>query len=192
MEPRHRRGDPEATGATGVTASPFPLRPAASRSTAQLIAMLVGALDTETRLVQALADVMRRQRQAVAHDNVDDLESANGAAHRILTTLGEARRQRSTLNERLGESSELRLSAIADWFGGAAPAALDAATAQLADAARVLNSELAINQVVFRAVAASADREVRLLLGVEAAPAAGYVAEPASGPSRSVLVDRRG
>lgn len=175
-----------------MTGSPAALAPTATRTTSQLIAMLVSALDTETRLVQALLDVVRRQRQAVAHDNVDDLEAANGAAHRILTTLGEARHQRRTLNERLGESGELRLSAIAEWFAGTVPAALEAAVTQLANAAETLDAELSINQTVFRAVSASADREVRLLLGAAAPAPTGYAVDADSQLGRSVLVDRRG
>ncbi|MBI2406699.1 MAG: flagellar export chaperone FlgN [Gemmatimonadetes bacterium] len=165
---------------------------ATPRSTAQLTAMLVGALETETRLVHALLDVVRSQRRAVAGDDVDGLETANGAAHRILTTLNEARIHRSALNERLGESGELRLSAIAEWFGGMTPPALEAAVTQLAQAARVLDAELSINQIVFRAVAASADRQVRVLLGADAPAPAGYGADASSRFGRGVLLDWRG
>jgi hypothetical protein len=165
---------------------------ASTRTTSQLIEMLVAALDNESRLMGALRDVIRRQREAVAHDNVDDLETANGAAHRVLTTLSEARLHRRTLNERLGESGELRLGAIPEWFGGVVPAALEAAVTQLADAARQLDIELSINQQVFHAAAASADREVRLLLGVDAPAPAAYGGAGESRLGRSVLVDRRG
>ncbi|MCC7195115.1 MAG: flagellar export chaperone FlgN [Gemmatimonadaceae bacterium] len=166
--------------------------PAKAPAMSQLVAMLVAALDTEARLVTKLLDVMKRQRAAVARGDVEALEAENGAAHRVLTTLGEAKRYRSTLNEQLGESADLRLSAIAEWFGGAAPTALEAAVLQLAHVARVLDDELLVNQQVLRAVSASTDREVRMLLGAVAAPAIQYQASPEPCAGRSVLVDRKG
>ena len=55
---------------------------------------LVGAMQSERKLVDDLTQTMRRQRAAVAGDDLDGLDDSVFATHRLVQTLGEARRRR--------------------------------------------------------------------------------------------------
>src|SRR5215207_5907568 len=55
---------------------------------------LVDALGSERRLVDELTATMRRQRAAVAVDDLQAVDDSVFATHRLLATLGQARQRR--------------------------------------------------------------------------------------------------
>jgi hypothetical protein len=87
------------------------MRLAASQNLADSAPLLsVGALaetvDTEIRLMSELTALMARLRAAVATDDISELEGCVYSNHRVLLTLGEARRRRTTLVDLLGVRME--------------------------------------------------------------------------------------
>jgi hypothetical protein len=58
---------------------------------------LAGAITAEVRLLEDLTSVMRKQRASVAAEDLQGVDDSVFATHRILVTLGEARRQRRSL-----------------------------------------------------------------------------------------------
>jgi hypothetical protein len=78
------------------------------------VAALVDALRSEWRLVDDLAATMRRQRAAVAGDDLDTVDDTVFATHRVLATLGQARLRRRQLNRLLAGADEVPLRALAD------------------------------------------------------------------------------
>ncbi|HEU4629165.1 MAG TPA: hypothetical protein VFS08_05445, partial [Gemmatimonadaceae bacterium] len=66
-------------------------RPGASAASS--LAALVDAHHSERKLIEDLASIMRRQRSAVAEDDLQGVDDSVFATHRVLVTLGEARRR---------------------------------------------------------------------------------------------------
>jgi hypothetical protein len=150
---------------------------------------LAEALVAEARLLSELTDVVRRQRDAIARDDIEALDDTVFATHRVLLTLGQARKQRRAINHLLGESDDLSLSALDDVFGGAPPARIRDGVAQLSETARVLHREVDMNRRVLRQAIDTGDQLVRALIGAPDAPAS-Y--EPGTAPtSGGVILDRR-
>jgi hypothetical protein len=133
---------------------------------------------------------MRRQREAVAQDDLDGVDESVFATHRVLVTLGEARRRRRSVNGLLGESNDLSISALDDFFGGALPAEVRDAAETLTDIARTLQREVDINRRVLRQAIDGGDQYVRALCGIPASPSADYSGNstPTSG---GAILDRR-
>jgi hypothetical protein len=155
-----------------VTALPTPLpTPLPSQPigalTAPTIAALATALREEEALLRDLIDVLVRQREAVARDDLQALDDSVFGTHRVLLTLGEARRRRIALNQRLGESDDLSIVALLDAFGGAPPAEIDAAIEALARTGEQLRREVALNQRVLHIAVEAGDQLVRALCGTD-------------------------
>lgn len=76
---------------------------AAGRSTdlGTTLEAMADTLASETRLLTELAGLLRRQRAAVASDDLGKVEETVFSTHRILVTLGEARRRRRSLDQLL-------------------------------------------------------------------------------------------
>ncbi len=166
--------------------------------TTATITALGDALRSEARLLADLVAIMRRQRDAVARDDLDAVDDSVFATHRVLVTLGEARRRRRSLNHMLGEGDDLSLSAIEDFFVGDVPPDLAAAVAQVTDGARLLQREVEINRRVLRHAIDSADQFVRSLYGGAPPAPVGYPAAAANGSpptyaprSGGSILDRR-
>jgi hypothetical protein len=66
--------------------------------TGATVAALADALRSEARLLGDLVNIMHLQRASVARDDIDGVDDSVFATHRILVTLGEARRRRRSLN----------------------------------------------------------------------------------------------
>jgi hypothetical protein len=166
--------------------------------TSGTVTALGDALRSEVRLLADLVAIMRRQRDAVARDDLDAIDDSVFATHRVLVTLGEARRRRRSLNHLLGEGDDLSLSAIEDFFVGDVPEDLRAAVILLTDGARALQREVEINRRVLRHAIDSADQFVRSLYGGPATVSAGYPSAAASSTSTTYaprsggsILDRR-
>ena len=155
--------------------------------TAGSIVALVESLRDEARMLDTLANIMRTQRDAVARDDIDSVDQSVFATHRLLVNLGEARKRRRQLNQLLGETEDLSVAAISDFFGGTVPAEVGEAADRLAAAGRTLQREVEVNRRVLRHAIESGDRYVRALAGAATGAAAGAPRAETGG----ALVDRR-
>jgi hypothetical protein len=157
------------------------------------LAALVDAHHSERKLIDDLTGIMRRQRSAVAEDDLQGVDDSVFATHRVLVTLGEARRRRRTLNNLLAGADEVDARELAEAFGGEIPPALREAREQLRGAASALAREVDVNRRVLREALASGDEHMRRLVGAELpradyAPATAAAPEPRAG---GLLLDRR-
>jgi hypothetical protein len=134
-----------------------------SAHTAPTVTALVGALRAEEQILRGLGDVLRAQRAAIADDDLEQLDDAVFATHRLLVTLAEARKRRRTVNELMGEGDDLSLEAVHAAFGGAPPQDVAAALAALADAGARLQREVDVNQTVLHVAIDAGDQLVRAL-----------------------------
>jgi hypothetical protein len=153
------------------------------------IVALTQALRDEERLLADLARLMRSQRDAITSDDIDALDDSVFSTHRVLLTLGEARRHRIALNHALGEGDDLSLQSIDDMFGGSPPTELRAAVGELVATGQHLQRELEINQRVLEVAFVAGDGLVRALYGVGQAPAT-YSSDLAH-TSDGTMLDRR-
>jgi len=156
---------------------------------------LTDALATERRLLDELIAVMRRQRAAVSDDNLQLVDDSVFATHRVLVTLGEARRRRRTLNTLIGQREDLGIHALEEALGPRMTPALRAARDELHNAARSLSREVALNRRILREALACGDAYARALTGADAPPAtygaaSGHSAPPGRAQS-TTLLDRR-
>jgi hypothetical protein len=155
------------------------------------LAALVDAHHSERRLLDELVVVMRRQRSAVAGDDLQGVDDSVFATHRILVTLGEARRRRRALNTALAGTDEVDARTLADVFGGHVPVALQEAREALRGSATALAKEVDVNRRVLREALASGDEYMRRLCGA-AEPRPDYAPAAAAGPTAGgLLLDRR-
>lgn len=161
-------------------------------ATPSMLNALAEAISSESRLLDELTGIMQRQRAAVAQDDIDRVDDSVYATHRVLLTLGEARRRRRSLNRLICDNDELAIRQLEELLGGTLPAALQTARESLRTSAEALAQEVETNRRVLRQAMTAGDAYVRSLLGVEAPPAA-YGNAPAPEPrAGGLLVDRRG
>lgn len=151
-----------------------------------LVRALVDALHDEERLLGDLVGVLRGQREAIARDDLTALDESVFSTHRVLFTLGAARRRRRTLGERLGEPDDLSMQALLDAFHGAPPPALRHAIEALTATGLVLHRELDLNQRVLKIAVDAGDQLVRAICG---APAPATTRGPASRSVDGALLD---
>lgn len=156
--------------------------------------MMIDALRAERRLVEELVAIMRRQRLAVSGDDLQAVDDSVFATHRVLVTLGEARRRRQTLNRMLGEREDLSLDALDDVLGTRMTSDVRDARDALRAAALLLSQEVAVNRTLLREALANGEQLVRTLAG-GTAPAATYGAAgapaAAGGVAGGTLLNRR-
>jgi hypothetical protein len=92
-----------------MTLLPHEPAPRLGVPTGALLDALHDALVSERKLLDDLIAQMRRQRAAVAADNIEGVDDSTFATHRILATLGQARTRRRQLNVLLGGSEDCTL-----------------------------------------------------------------------------------
>lgn len=152
-------------------------------------AELVDAFDAEARQLETLIDVLRRQREGVADDDVGPIQDSVYAIHRVLLTLDEARKRRRTLLEVLssgdvpGDEGSGRTSNEPD--------RVRQSRERLIATAQELEAELSRSRRVLESALQSTDEELRAVLdGLE--ESATYAAQDAAQPGRAGrLVDRQ-
>lgn len=154
------------------------------------VAALVDAHLSERRLLEDLIGIMRRQREAVAADDLQGVDDSVFATHRILVTLGEARRRRRSLNTLLGGADELDGEALAEALGGDVPAPLRDAREALRVSAGTLAGEVDVNRRILREAMATGDEYMRRLVGAGDGARTDY-APTAAEPRGTSLLDRR-
>jgi hypothetical protein len=164
-----------------------------STHSASTVATLAETLRSEARLLEDLVSIMQRQRDAVSHDDIDSLDDTVFSTHRVLVTLGEARRRRRSLNALLGGSDDLSLTALDELFDSNVPLEIRSAAGRLTDTAKVLQREVEINRRVLRVAIEAGDRLVRVLMGAPMTQSISYAPAPATrtGPSGGAILDRR-
>ncbi len=126
---------------------------------------LVDAFGTERRLIEELIAIMRRQRDAVSHDDLQGVDDSVYAIQRVLFTLGEARKRRRALNRRLGNAEDLPLRDLEAIIGPLVTPDLIRSRETLQQAARTLAQEVALNRRVLREALTTGDDYVRMLCG---------------------------
>ncbi|MGH7623304.1 MAG: flagellar export chaperone FlgN [Gemmatimonadaceae bacterium] len=119
-------------------------------STLSPIDSLAEALATERRLIDELLSVIRRQRAAVADDDLRGIEDSMFATHRLLVTLSEAKCRRRTLNTLLGQPEDIGILALDRVLGARMTTGLREQRDGLHQAARTLSREVAVNRELLR------------------------------------------
>ncbi len=156
---------------------------------------LVDNMRSETRLLEELTALMRRQRHAVAADDLQGVDDSVYGTQRVLLTLGEARRRRRSLNRLIGESEDLGLKALERVLGPNMTDAVRGARDGLQSAALTLSQEVDLNRRVLREALAAGDDYVRAIYGGASETRNVYVSgTDAAPPARSgggVLINRR-
>ena len=175
-----------------LQANPAAPGPRAGATSASSLAALVDAHHSERKLLDDLVSIMRRQRSAVAADDLQGVDDSVFATHRVLVTLGEARRRRRTLNTMVAGSEEVAAQDLADAFGGHVPIALQEAREALRASAAALAHEVDVNRRVLREALATGDEYMRRLAGSGETPAVEYPKATAGAPARAggLVLDR--
>jgi hypothetical protein len=153
--------------------------------------MIADAMAAEKALVDELVAVMRRQRAAVAGNDLQALDDTVFATHRVLATLAQARRRRHMLNTLLGEREDLPLEALDNVLGARMTESLRLVRATLQESARVLSREVAVNRFVLKHAITSGDACLRVLKGTPGMGTATYSPESANDPRSNSLITRR-
>jgi hypothetical protein len=126
---------------TAVASSPSPSLP---------IDSLADALLLERRLLDELSNVVRRQRAAVATDDLDAVSDCVFATHRMLVTLREARSHRRSIGALFGlpggADSGGGTDSLERALGARMTPAIRAARDELHAAARALAREVAASR----------------------------------------------
>jgi hypothetical protein len=168
--------------------------PSAANNSAAAVSALTHALQTEAKLLHDLCDVLDRQRIAVAESDIEAVDDSVFVTHRLLLSLGEARKRRRTINHILGEGDDLSIPALEDYFGGNVPDEVREAAEQLADSARMLQRDVAINRRVLRSAIDTGDEQVRALCGAPTTRSVSYSPQVRPNGLASVnssILDRR-
>jgi hypothetical protein len=169
-------------------------RPPAPTSPVTLLAELTSLVEREAARVEGLADVLDRQRAAVARSDAPGVEATVGEISRALETL-EATRQRLRSLLRLLPGDGSSLDALEVALGHPLPPTLAAARERLrAASARVLR-EAAVNQATLRRAADSAEHWLQDLFASAGLAAPTYGAGergPEASTGAGLLLDRRG
>jgi len=126
---------------------PDPSRFPGSPST---IEALAGSVASEVRLLEELITVLRKQRSAVAAEDLTGVDDSVFATHRILVTLAEARRNRRALTGMLGGGDEVGLNGLEELLGGKMSESLREVRREMVSAASRLSREVEMNRDVLR------------------------------------------
>lgn len=124
---------------------------------------LANAVTTEIRLLEDLIGIMRKQRESVAIDDLSAVDDSVFATHRILVTLGEARRQRRSLCRFLAGSEDLALRMLDDALGDRMTDSLRFARDGLRAVALTLSREVELNRQVLRGALSSGNEYMKTL-----------------------------
>jgi hypothetical protein len=157
---------------------------------------LVDNMNSEARLLEELTALMRRQRAAVAADDLQGVDDSVYGTQRVLLTLGEARRRRRSLNRLIGDSEELGLKSLERVLGVHMSDAVRTARDTLQAAALTLSKEVEMNRRVLREALAAGDDYVRAIYGggVEAKTVyanGGDAIMPSPARTGGVLINRK-
>ena len=157
------------------------------------IEALTNAVTAEVRLLEDLIGVMRKQRSSVSGDDLQGVDDSVFATHRILVTLGEARRQRRSLSRLIAGTEDLGLRTLEDILGDSMTDPLRDARDGLRAAALTLSREVETNRQMLRSALSTGGELMRGLYG-PGEPANTYSAEKKDNegkPTGGLLIDRQ-
>jgi hypothetical protein len=177
---------------TEVSSTPLTLLGSGNPTPAAMDA-LANAVTSEVRLLEDLIGIMRRQRQAVATDDLQGVDDSVYSTHRVLVTLGEARRRRRSLNKLIAGTEELPLRALDDALGERMTDEVRYARDGLQVAALTLSQEVEINRKVLREALASGNEYVQAIYS--SAEGGGLYGDPRQQEPEArggMLLNRRG
>jgi len=135
-----------------------------------LVEGLVDTLRSERRLLDELIAIMERQRAAVAANDLLSLDDSTFDAQRVLLTLGEARKRRRTLTERLGCDVDTPARDLCESLGAQCTDALGHASRELEECARALSREVSVNRRVLNQGLAAGEEFMRIIAGASSRP----------------------
>ncbi|HXC25041.1 MAG TPA: hypothetical protein VNU46_03935 [Gemmatimonadaceae bacterium] len=115
------------------------------------------AIASERQLIDELAQVILRQREAVAADDLQAVDDSVFATHRLLIALGEVRKRRHSLNRLFGYSEDVGGEVVGGAFGAQMPPQLRSEHDALRQAARRLSKEIGINRGMLKKALATSD-----------------------------------
>jgi hypothetical protein len=131
---------------------------------------LSDALASERKLIDELTSVILLQRAAIEMDDLHAVEDSVFATHRLLLTLGEARKLRRSLNTLLGHNADISLKQLGDVLGTQMTPRLQARRYELQSAAHRLSCEVDVNRRMLRAVIGDSESLERVASGLSTAP----------------------
>jgi hypothetical protein len=111
---------------------------------------LTEAFRSEKRLIDELIEIIRRQRGALACEDLETVGSIAYAIQRVLLTLSEARRRRRAINRIIRGTDDLALFDLEQVLGSSMTEAIRSARDDLHGAAMLLSDEVRINRSVLR------------------------------------------
>lgn len=126
---------------------------------------LAEALLSERKLIDDLTEIVLRQRAAVAVDDLQAVDDSVFATHRLLLTLGEARKGRRSINAMAGCREETGVKHLEEALGPWMTPQLRSAREELQVAAARLSREIGINRRILREAIANSDSFVRAVAG---------------------------
>jgi hypothetical protein len=152
------------------------------------------ALRREAKLLLDLAEVLERQRAAVARDDLAVVDETVYSAQRVFRTLAEARRRRKALLDILGIDPEVGLDSLETVLGPRMTVDVGLARTELKEAARRLSSALTVNRQVLQGAISSGEELIKGLTGAGGADPGVYgppaTERPSSGES-GLILDRQ-
>ena len=151
-------------------------------------AQFTAALRTESRLLEELTTILRRQRDGITCDDIQRVDESVVAAHRVMGTLKEAQRQRHILIEILTGTATTGLDQLEHALGDAMTDDIAKVRDQLNEHARALAREIRINREVLQRAMEHGSRMIHVLRGAmtETPQSAGAIAHEPAG----ALIDR--
>jgi hypothetical protein len=138
---------PIGTTATRIAMTTLPAVDPRSTVTA---AALCDVLAAETRLLNDLIAILRRQREGAANGDFAMVDESVFATQRVLHTLTEARRRRRAIYRMLGAPDDAGARALVDTLGSALAPDLSQALDTLMTAANELAQHVEENRVALR------------------------------------------
>ena len=163
------------------------------RGVATDVHSLARALDGEAKLLHDLLDVLERQRDAVAADDLEAVDATVFDAQRILLSLGQARRRRRSLLGLAAGNEGLPLSELPRLLGDAMNPDLAVAVERVTAIADRVQRQMTLNRQILSGAIRTGDELLRAL-GTGGRSPASYGAPtrpPATGPGGGLLVNRQ-
>jgi len=120
---------------------------------AAVVEGLADTLRTEVWLLDELAAILRRQREALALSDLEGVDECVYAAQRVLLTLGEARRRRRSLVGVIAGSEDVPVEALDGWWRGRSTPRLRELAREVREAADRLSQDVALNRRVLQELA---------------------------------------
>lgn len=141
------------------------------------LAALAKALRDEARLLADLTGILKHQRAGVAADDVQQVDESVFGAHRVLRTIGEARRRRKSLLDALAGSADLAINQLDEALGILMTPELRDARDELQANAEILSREIAINRRIIQDALRAGDEQLRTLCGAPRQQSLSYGAD---------------